>query len=140
MREYAIRKSEAKEGAGRGFEKVGDLDVMRSDFLVACVDSGVYVDIAEPDPDVYTEAIYGTFEIGLELVFRLIENRGDAYGLYALMCLAHAQALLRSVLSSGDDSVSGDMILMAERLSALLDGCDIEHYVRRCMFSRTGGR
>lgn len=140
MREYVIRKSEAKEGAKRGFEKVGDLDVMRSDFLVACVDSGIYTDIAEPDPDVYTEAIYGTFEIGLELVLRLIEKRGDAHGLYALMCLVHAQTLLRSVLSSGDDSVSGDMILMAEKLDTLLSDCDIEYYIRRCVFSGNQGR
>lgn len=140
MREYAIRKSEAKEGAKRGFEKVGDLDVMRSDFLVACVDSGIYTDIAEPDPDTYTEAIYGTFEIGLELVLRLIEKRGDACGLYALMCLVHAQTLLRQVMSSGNDSVSGDMILMAEKLDTLLSDCDIEYYVRRCVFSTSQGR
>lgn len=139
MREYAIRKSEAKEGAERGFEKVGDLDVMRSDFLVACVDSGVYTDIAEPNTDTYTEAIYGTFEIGLELVLRLIEKRGDACGLYALMCLVHAHRLLRQVMSSGNDSVSGDMILMAERLDTLLSDCDIEYYVRRCVFSRSQG-
>lgn len=139
MREYVIRKSEAKEGAERGFEKVGDLDVMRSDFLVACVDSGVYTDIAEPDSDTYTEAIYGTFDVGLELVLRLIERRGDACGLYALMCLVQAHRLLRSVMSSGKDSVSGDMILMAERLNTLLNDCDIEYYVRRCVFSKCQG-
>ena len=133
MREYAIRKGDAKEGAERGFEKVGDTDLLRSDFLVACVDSGVYVDFAEPDSDTYTEAIYGTFKIGLELVTRLIEDRGDACGLYALMCLTHAHYLLRAVMSVGGDSVSGDMILMAERLDTLLDDCDIEHYVHRCV-------
>ena len=137
MREYAIKKSDAKEGAVRGFEKVGDTDLLRSDFLVACVDSGVYVDIAALDPDDYTTAIYGTFEIGLELVTRLIESRGDACGLYALMCLVQAHSLLRSVIANGGDSVSGDMILMAEKLSTLLDDCDIEYYVRRCVFSKT---
>lgn len=133
MREYAIRKGDAKEGAERGFKKVGDTDLLHSDFLVACVDSGVYVDIAAPDPNAYTTAIYGTFEIGLELVTRLIEKQGDARGLYALMCLTHAHYLLRSVMSDGGDGVSGDMILMAEKLDALLDDCDIEYYVRRCV-------
>lgn len=133
MREYAIRKSDAKEGAERGFEKVGDTDLLHSDFLVACVDSGIYVDIATSDPDDYTTAIYGTFEIGLELVTRLIEDRGDACGLYALMCLVHAHSLLRSIMSVGGDSVSGDMILMAEKLDTLLDDCDIEYYVYRCV-------
>jgi len=137
MREYAIRKDDAKEGAEHGFEKVGDTDLLRSDFLVACVDSGVYVDIAESDPDTYTKAIYGTFEIGLELVNRLIEKRGDACGLYALMCLTHAHYLLRSVMSDGGDSVSGDMILMTEKLDALLDDCDMEYYVHRCVSSKT---
>lgn len=133
MREYAIRKSDAKEDSERGFEKVGDTDLLRGDFLVACVDSGVYVDIAEPDSETYTTAIYGTFEIGLELVTRLIEDRGDACGLYALMCLVHAHYLLRSVMADGGDSVSGDMILMAEKLDTLLNDCDIEYYVRRCV-------
>lgn len=133
MREYVIWKGDAKEGAEPGFEKAGDTDLLRSNFLVACVDSGVYVDIAEPDPDTYTTAIYGTFEIGLEIVTRLIEDRGDACGLYALMCLTHAHYLLRSIMSDGGDSVSGDMILMAEKLRTLLDDCDIEYYVRRCV-------
>ena len=137
MREYAIRKGDAKEGAERGLEKAGDTDILRSDFLVACVDSGVYVDVAALDPDDYTTAIYGTFEIGLELVTRLIESRGDACGLYALMCLVQAHSLLRSVMANGEDSVSGDMILMAENLRTLLDDCDIEYYVRRCVFSKT---
>lgn len=139
MREYVIRKREAKEGAERGFEKIGSVDLLRSDFLVACVDSGLYVDVAEPNPDTYTTAIYGTFEIGLEITNRLIDKEGDARGLYALMCLVHAHSLLRSILSAGGDSVSGDMILMAEKLSALLDDCDIEYYVRRCVFSASQG-
>lgn len=140
MREYVIRKKDAKEDAERGFEKVGDVDLLRSDFLVACVDSGVYVDIAEPDPDTYTEAIYGVFEVGLEITNRLIEKRGDACGIYALMCLVRAYSLLNSILSSGRDSVSGDMILIAEKLSTLLDDCDIEYYIRRCVFSTDQGR
>lgn len=136
MREYAIRKWDAKEGAERGFEKVGSVDLLRSDFLIACVDSGVYVDIAKPDPDTYTDAIHGTFEVGLEITNTLIENDGDACALYALMCLVHAHSLLKSVLSGGGNNVSGDMILMADKLSALLDDCDIEHYVRQCVFSK----
>ena len=133
MREYAIRKGDAKEGAERGFEKVGDMDLLRSDFLIACIDSGIYVDIATQDRDYYTAAIYGAFEVGLEIVTRLIESRGDACGLYALICLVHADSLLRSVLSDGGDSVSGDMILMAEKLSMLLDDCDIDSYIDRCI-------
>lgn len=136
MREYVISKREAKAGAEHGFEKVDNVDLLRSDFIVACVDSGLYVDIAEPNPDTYTVALYGTFEVGLEITNRLIEKSGDARGLYALMCLVHAHSLLRSVLSDGGDSVSGDMILMAENLNALLNDCDLEYYARRCVFSK----
>ena len=132
MREYAIRKWDAKEGAERGFEKVGSVDLLRSDFLIACVDTGVLVDaIMESTSDVL-EMVECLFYAGEEIVGK-VHPSVDKSGIFSLLCLAHAEHVMRSVVARGRESVGADMIVLYDELRKLLDETDIDGYMSRCV-------
>lgn len=126
MRNYEIATSEK------------DAVILTSDFIIAVVDNGVFIDGSiESSSDVY-EMIECLFCAGEELVGKIYDSRIDKSGVFSLLCLAHAEHILRSMVARGDKSVGADMIVLYDRLRKLLDETDIEGYIDRCI-SETDG-
>ena len=132
MRKYVIAKGDAADGEERGFSKDGDDTILTSDFIVGVVDTGVFVDATMESPSDALEMIECLFCAGEELIGRIHSNV-DKSGVFSLLCLAHAEHVMRSVIARGDESVGADMIILYDGLRRLLDETDIEGYVDRCV-------
>lgn len=113
----------------------GDKDAvtLSSDFIIGVVDNGVFIDGSiESSSDVY-EMIECLFCAGEELVGKIYDSRIDKSEIFSLLCLAHAEHTLRSMVAREDRSAGADMIVLYDRLRKLLDETDIEGYVDRCI-------
>lgn len=132
MRKYVIAKGDAADDDERGFSKDGDNMILTSDFIVGVVDTGVFIDaVVESSSDVF-EMVECLFCAGEEVVGR-IHSGVDKAGVFSLLCLAHAENVMRSVIARGGESVGADMIVLYDGLRRLLDETDIEGYVDRCV-------
>ena len=132
MRKYVIAKSDALEDEVRGFSKDGDNTILTSDFIVGVVDTGVFIDATIESPSNVFAMIECLFCAGEEIIGR-IHSSVDKSGIFSLLCLAHAEHVMRSVVARGSESVGADMIVLYDGLRKLLDDTDIDGYVDRCV-------
>lgn len=132
MRKYRVSVGDAGADEDSSFERDGDDAVMVSDFIVAVVDSGAFIDATIGSPVDLLLMVNCLFQAGEELLGRAHPDV-DKEGAYALMCLAHAESVMRRVVARGSDSVGADMILLYDGLRKLLDETDIEGYIARCV-------
>lgn len=132
MRKYVITRSDASGDEERGFSKDGDSIVLTSDFIVGVMDTGAFIDATVESPSDVLEMIECMFCAGEEIVGR-IHSSVDKSGIFSLLCLAHAEHVMRSVIARGAESVGADMIVLYDGLRKLLDDTDIEGYVDRCV-------
>lgn len=132
MRKYVIAKGDAADGEKRGFSKDGDDTILTSDFIVGVVDTGVFIDATvESSVDLF-KMIECLFCAGEEIVGKMHPSI-DQSGVFSLLCLAHAEHVMRSVVTRGGESVGADMIVLYDGLRRLLDETDIDGYVDRCI-------
>lgn len=132
MKKYRVSVCDAAADEDVSFERDGDDAIMTSDFIVACVDSGVFIDAVVESPCDIMMMVNCLFCAGEEVVGKVHPDI-DKEGVYAIMCLAHSQSVMRHAIANGGDSVGADMILLYDRLRKLLDETDIEGYIDRCI-------
>lgn len=133
MRKYVIAMSDAADDERRGFSKDGGNAILTSSFIVGIIDTGVFVDgTVESTSDIY-EMLECLFCAGEELVGKVYPSCVNKSGVFSLLCLAHAEHIMRSMVARGDKSVGADMIVLYDGLRRLLDETDIEGYVDRCI-------
>ena len=139
MRKYVIAKGDAADDEEeRGFSKDGDDTILTSDFIVGVVDTGVFIDATVEAPSDLLEMVECLFCAGEELISK-IHPSVDKSGIFSLLCLAHAEHVMRSVVARGGGSVGADMIVLYDGLRRLLDATDIDGYVSRCVSETDDG-
>lgn len=121
MRKYVIATSDK------------DAVTLTSDFIIGVVDNGVFIDGSVESPLDMHEMIECLFCAGEELVGKVYDSRIDKSGVFSLLCLAHAEHTMRSMVALGDRSVDADMVALYVGLRKLLDETDIEGYIDRCI-------
>lgn len=121
MRKYVIATSDK------------DDVILTSDFIIGVVDNGVFIDGSVESPSDILEMIECLFCSGEELVGKVYPSCVDKSGIFSLMCLAHAEHTMRSMVARGDKSVGADMVVLYDGLRKLLDETDISSYVDRCI-------
>lgn len=132
MRKYVITKGDAADGDERGFSNDGDSTILTSDFIVATVDTGVFIDATMESPSDLLAMVECLFCAGEEIVGRAHPSV-DKSGIFSFLCLAHAEHVMRSLVARGDKSVGADMIVLYDGLRKLLNETDIDGYVSRCV-------
>ena len=132
MRKYVIAKGDAADDEKREFSKDGDDTILTSDFIVGVVDTGVFIDATVEAPSDLLEMVECLFCAGEELIGK-IHPSVDKSGVFSLLCLAHAEHVMRSMVARGGGSVGADMIVLYDGLRRLLDATDIDGYVSRCV-------
>lgn len=133
MRKYVIAMGDATDDEKRGFSKDGDNAILTSSFIIGIIDTGVFVDgTVESTSDIY-EMLECLFCAGEELVGKIYPSMVDKSGVFSLLCLAHAEHIMRSMVARGNKSVGADMIVLYDGLRRLLDETDIEGYIDRCI-------
>lgn len=133
MRKYVIATSNAADDEEVGFSRDGDTVTMTSDFIIGIIDNGVFIDGSVKSPSDILEMIECLFCSGEELVGTIYSSCVDKSGVFSLLCLAHAEHVMRSVVARGGESVGADMIVLYDGLRKLLDETDIDGYVSRCV-------
>lgn len=132
MRKYRVSVEDAADDEDISFERDGEDAVMTSDFIVATVDSGVFIDAVVESPADLMIMVNCLFCAGEEIVGKAHPDI-DNEGVYALICLAHSESVMRRAIARGGDSVGADMILLYDGLRKLLDGTNVEGYIDRCI-------
>lgn len=132
MRKYAITKGDAADDEERGFSEDGDSTILTSDFIIGIVDTGVFIDATMESPYDLFEMIECLFAAGEEVIGR-INPSIDKPGIFSLLCLAHAERVMRSLVIRRIESVDDDMIALYHRLKRLLEETDVDSYMDRCI-------